>query len=105
MTVQEASMKKERATTSDEQRERLLIAEQIERAEIEAGPSSSNAPPVEEGLKRDDGTEKIVLSLSAKPLATVTASAPAVFKVNPLKPKAAINPLRANPLKPPKMSG
>ena len=33
---QEASLKKERATMNDEQRERLLIAEQIERAEREA---------------------------------------------------------------------
>jgi len=97
----EASMKKDRATTSDEQRERLLIAEQIERAEIEAASSSSsNALPAEEGLKRDEGEEKIVLSLSTKPTATATAPAPAVFKVNPLKPKAAVNPLRFNPLKP-----
>src|ERR1700752_2635114 len=33
---QEASLKKERATMNDEQRERLLIAEQIELAEREA---------------------------------------------------------------------
>lgn len=33
---QEASLKKERVTMNDEQRERLLIAEQIERAEQEA---------------------------------------------------------------------
>ena len=35
---QEASLKKERATMNDEQRERLLIAEQIERAERIARP-------------------------------------------------------------------
>ena len=96
-------MKKERATTSDEQRERMLIAEQIERAEVEAGPAS-NPPPVEEGLKRDEGTEKIVLSFSAKPSTTIMAPAPAAFKLNPLKPKVAINPLKSNPLKPPKTS-
>ena len=97
-------MKKERATTSDEQRERMLIAEQIERAEVEAGPASNNPPPVEEGLKRDEGTEKIVLSFSAKPSTTIMAPAPAAFKLNPLKPKVAINPLKTNPLKPPKTS-
>ncbi|KAJ6583915.1 domain of Kin17 curved DNA-binding protein-domain-containing protein [Mycena vulgaris] len=80
-----ASLKKDRATTSDEQRERLLIAEQIERAAAEsssAGPSTT--PPVEEGLKRDEGAEKLRL--------------PSAFKANPLKPA---NPLKANPLKRP----
>ena len=97
-------MKKERATTSDEQRERMLIAEQIERAEAEAGPSSSSShssstPPVEEGLKRDEGTDKVVLSFSAK-LPTTLPSAPTpILKLNPLKPNPAINPLKANPLK------
>ncbi|THV02819.1 hypothetical protein K435DRAFT_748691 [Dendrothele bispora CBS 962.96] len=113
LAKQEASLKKERATTSDEQRERNLIAEQIERANAEAGPShSSESPPVEEGLKRDEG-EKVVLSFSAKPVAaasgsseasgstsTTTESKPIGFKVNPLKPSA--NPLKAsNPLKRP----
>ncbi|KAJ7490543.1 domain of Kin17 curved DNA-binding protein-domain-containing protein [Mycena latifolia] len=95
----EASLKKDRATTSDEQRERMLIAEQIERAAAEsssAGPSTT--PPVEEGLKRDEGAEKVVLSFSAKP-APAPAAAPALaFKANPLKPA---NPLKANPLKRP----
>lgn len=101
-------MKKERATMSDESRERLLIAEQIERAaaEAEAGPSSSpDSPPVEEGLKREEGAEKVVLSFSAKPVtaaapSTASTSMPAMgFKMNPLKP--ATNPLKANPLKRP----
>ena len=57
-------MKKERMTMSDEQRERMLIEEQIERAAVEAGPSGSKleeSPPAEDvGLKRDEATEKIV---------------------------------------------
>ena len=59
-------MKKERATTSDEQRERMLIAEQIERAAAEKGPESESPPPVETGLKRDETTEKVVLSFAPK---------------------------------------
>jgi len=97
----EASLKKDRATTSDEQRERLLIAEQIERAAAEssAGPSTSSAtPPAEEGLKRDEGAEKVVLSFSTKPAPAATAAPSIAFKVNPLKPT---NPLKANPLKRP----
>lgn len=97
---------------SDEARERMLIAEQIERAKAEAvedarSDSKSGSPPADEGLKRDEG-EKVVLSLSAKPptgLASASASAsspsaaPAPMKLNPLKP--IINPLKANPLKRP----
>lgn len=101
----EASMKKDRQTTSDEQRERLLITEQIERAAAEAStstPSSFITPPVEEGLKRDETTEKVVLSLSAKlsapATASTTSSSGAGFKMNPLKP---VNPLKPNPLKRP----
>jgi len=96
-------LKKDRATTSDEQRERMLIAEQIGRAAAEAGSSGSNegSPPVEEGLKRDEGADKVVLSFSAKPAVpagTVTApSAPPIGFKNPLK----VNPLKANPLKRP----
>lgn len=74
-------MKKERATTSDEQRERLLIAEQIERAAAEAtaGKSASpdaedlDKPKVDEGLKRDE-TEKVVLSFNLKPSTTSSSS-------------------------------
>ncbi|KAG7093810.1 hypothetical protein E1B28_007452 [Marasmius oreades] len=118
----EASMKKERSTTSDEQRERMLIAEQIERAAAEAengaSPRSSDSPPAEEGLKRDDGSEKVVISFGAKPTnadntgetssSSSTASTPSAsigLKMNPLKPKvnplkSTINPLKAgNPLK------
>jgi len=106
----EASMKKERATVSDEARERTLIAEQIERAKLEAeeegSKSNSESPPAEEGLKRDEG-EKVVLSLSAKPAAasssssTGSGSKPATvgLKLNPLKTNT--NPLKANPLKRP----
>ena len=73
-------MKKDRATVSDEQRELQLIAEQISRAaeEDDSKTSDSSTPPVEEGLKRDETSEKVVLSFSAK------------LAVNPLKP----NPLK-----------
>ncbi|KAF9527518.1 domain of Kin17 curved DNA-binding protein-domain-containing protein [Crepidotus variabilis] len=94
----EASIKKDRATISDEARERQHIAEQIEKAKGEAPHSESPPPAIEEGLKRED-TEKVVLSFSAKP---VTAAAPTAFtalKVNTLKPTP--NPLKANPLKRP----
>jgi DNA/RNA-binding protein KIN17 len=84
-------MKKERATTSDEQRERMLIAEQIERAETEAGPSNS-PDSAEEGLKRDEGADKVVLSISTK----LPATTPDSIKLKPL-----VNPLKANPLKRP----
>lgn len=103
----EASLKKDRATTSDEQRERMLIAEQIERAaaEVESSGSNDNSSPVEEGLTRDEGVEKVVLSFSAKPTAPATAataaaapsSTPSAGFKNPLK----VNPLKANPLKRP----
>jgi DNA/RNA-binding protein KIN17 len=103
-------MKKERLTTSDEQRERTLIAEQIERAAVTSTsekPEDSNALAVEEGLKRSEGAEKVVLSLSAKPstsapspsLETPSASGIGGFKMNPLKASSA-NPLkRANVFK------
>lgn len=90
---------------SDEQRERLLIAEQIERAAVEAEDSSTskNSPPVEEGLKRDEGAEKVVLSFSMKSTPTAatpssSVSVPMGFK-NPLK--MAANPMKVNPLKRP----
>lgn len=106
-------MKKERATMSDEMRERLLIQEQIERAEAEkeakgeegSGGEREEKRAVEEGLKRDEG-EKLVLSFSAKPAASssntppdsttpaATAAAPTGFKFNALKPAAAANPLK-----------
>jgi len=100
----EASMKKDRATMSDEQRERMLIAEQIERAaaDVDNGHSESPSPPVEEGLKREEGAEKVVLSISAKPAALNSTSTPAIssgLKINSLKP--GVNPLKANPLKRP----
>jgi DNA/RNA-binding protein KIN17 len=91
-------LKKERATTSDEQRERQLIAEQIDRAATEAGPSepasSSTTPPAEEGLKRDENADKVVLSFSVKPPPTSSVPTTGV-KLNPLKS------LKANPLKRP----
>ncbi|KAL5482898.1 hypothetical protein ACEPAI_9493 [Sanghuangporus weigelae] len=121
LAKQEASLKKERQAMGDEQRERMLITEQIERAEreknekVREGGSSSGAesgedakPAVEEGLKKDEN-EKVVLSISRKPSATSTSSpnpppnttsaptaTPAVstgFKLNSLKAPAA-NPLK-----------
>jgi len=50
---QEASLKKERATMNDEQRKRLLIAEQIERAEREV----EKAHP-QKGLQRRSGARR-----------------------------------------------
>jgi len=98
LAKQEAALKKERSTTSDEQRERMLIAEQIERANAEHGTSDSPeaSPPADEGLKRDQGSEKVVLSFSAK---STPSAAPDRLKLNPLKSKT--NPLKAvaNPLK------
>jgi len=107
---QEASLKKERATMNDEQRERLLIAEQIERAEREAvekgeGTSATGAMEdkemkQEEGLQREEGEKKLVLSLSAKPTVASSSSTPSEgLKFNAIKPT--VNPLKANPLKRP----
>ena len=100
LVLQEASMKKERATMSDEQRERQLISEQIERAAAEAPKSQSPPPGIEEGLKRDEGAEKVVLSLAPKtttPPAAPSSSAPALGLKIGVKP--GVNPLKANPLK------
>ncbi|KAG5643341.1 hypothetical protein DXG03_001060 [Asterophora parasitica] len=101
LAKQEASMKKDRATMSDEQRERMLIAEQIERAAAEVDPSEKDSPPVEEGLKREEGTEKVVLSFSAKTTATTASSSTtSAISLGGFK-KVAANPLKANPLKRP----
>ncbi|KAG6919222.1 hypothetical protein DXG01_008017 [Tephrocybe rancida] len=105
LAKQEASMKKDRATMSDEQRERLLIAEQIERAATEAEESldTKDTAAVEEGLKREEGAEKVVLSFSAAkapaPAALPANSAPSLGFKNPLK--VTTNPLKANPVKRP----
>ncbi|KAI0819240.1 domain of Kin17 curved DNA-binding protein-domain-containing protein [Trametes gibbosa] len=105
LAKQEASMKKERMNVSDEQRERTLIEEQIERAAAEAVASGSKpeqSPPAEElGLKRDEATEKLVLSLTPKvPALASTSSGPSSgIKLNAFKPAA--NPLKHNPLKRP----
>jgi DNA/RNA-binding protein KIN17 len=119
-------MKKERLTKSDEQRERQMINEQIEKAtaeEEEQGGSSGsdvadNTPPAEL-LQRPEGEPvKISLSLNkaaasepsnATPVAPSTSgisiklgsssstSATKPALTNPLKPVT--NPLRMNPLK------
>jgi len=122
----EANMKKERLTKSDEQRERQMINEQIEKAAAEKeerGESSEtdtaeNIPPAEL-LQRPEG-EPVKISLSLNKLAasepsSATPAAPSAsgFSIklassssasttkpvptNPLK--SATNPLRMNPLK------
>ncbi|KAF8574334.1 zinc finger protein RTS2 [Ramaria rubella] len=102
LAKQEAAQKKERLTTSDEQRERILIAEQIDRAAAATSEDQPNdIPSAEVGLKREEGAEKVVLSLSAKAAASAPSSssesAPAGglggFKMNPLKVPP-INPLK-----------
>lgn len=99
---QEASMKKDRLTTSDEARERQLILEQIERAAADSGASQANDDAAkEEGLKRDESSEKVVLSFTAKPAApSATSLQPqsAPLKMNAFK-SVKVNPLKANPLK------
>lgn len=87
-------------TSSDEQRERTLIAEQIERAKAQA-PEKTTPPPVaSEGLKRDDNTEKVTISLAKPAASTAAIEAKPTLSLkpaasNPLK----LNPLKANPLK------
>jgi DNA/RNA-binding protein KIN17 len=96
---QEASLKKERLTTSDEQRERQLIAEQIERAKAEEGGEETTAPTAEEfELKRDDGAEKVVLSFSMKP-ATAPAATPTPSSSAPTTAIGGLGGLKLNPLK------
>ncbi|KAG6898394.1 hypothetical protein C0992_004104 [Termitomyces sp. T32_za158] len=101
LAKQEASMKKDRATMSDEQRERLLIAEQIERATIEtdASPDTKGTDGVDEGLKREGGAEKVVLSFLSKPTPTVLpeSSGSSLSLKNALKVTG--NPFKSNPLK------
>lgn len=102
-------MKKERLAMSDEQRERQLIAEQIEKAAAEQGDAEPDSPPPEEDreLKREEGAEKVVLNISlSKPTPVVSSSSASTgSKLNPLKPGNALkmgNPLKAaNPLKQP----
>ena len=105
---QEASMKKERLTMSDEARERQLIAEQIEKAAAEKKEDETESPPpeTERVLKREEGAEKVVLNISlAKPAvastpASTSSTAGSVgLKMNPLKPGNAFK--TANPLKRP----
>ncbi|KAL4073330.1 domain of Kin17 curved DNA-binding protein-domain-containing protein [Scleroderma yunnanense] len=106
LAKQEATLKKERATMSDEQRERILIAEQIERAkeQEEAQGLRSETPPEEGlGLKRDEGAEKVVLSFAPKP-STSEQTGPPTTAAGGLKlggVKLGVNPLKANPLKRP----
>lgn len=119
----DAARKKERATTSDEQRERNLIAEQIERARETGGQDDGDSTEtVTQGLQRDE-REKLVLSFGAKKQSPpveeaknedeakvkaeddMSAPAPAPFASSSVKPinvfkpgnafKAGANPLKA----------
>lgn len=123
--MQDAARKKERATTSDEQRERNLIAEQIERAREAGAPEDEDsAESSAQGLQRDEG-EKLVLSFGVKkqsppadeaattptksevkaedgasaPTSVAIATTSSVKPVNVFKPgnafKAGSNPLKA----------
>jgi len=64
----EANKKKERAVTSDEQRERMLVAEQIERAIAVTGDESrSPESPGPAGLQREEGAAPLRLTFGSKP--------------------------------------
>lgn len=91
---------------SDEQRERILIAEQIGRAAAANNETEDMQEPVaEEGLKRTDENQKVVLSLSLKPpVATTTTSsdtsaASSSSQMAPAPASAGIGLLKMNPLK------
>ncbi|KAI5981714.1 domain of Kin17 curved DNA-binding protein-domain-containing protein [Pisolithus albus] len=103
LAKQAATLQKERATMSDEQRERLLIAEQIERArEQEEAQGSRSESPEEQGLKRDEGAEKVVLSLARKSSKLDQSSRPQPSGGDKLElsgVKRDINPIKTNPLK------
>ncbi|KAI6102341.1 domain of Kin17 curved DNA-binding protein-domain-containing protein, partial [Pisolithus croceorrhizus] len=106
LAKQAATLQKERVTMSDEQRERTLIAEQIERAkgQEEAHGLRSESPPEEPGLKRDEGADKVVLSLTPNsskldPSSKLQPTGAGGLKLSGIKPD--INPLKANPLKRP----
>jgi len=111
----QSSQAREKATTSDEQRERNLIAEQIARATEASEPSTSTAPPPEAALlQREEGAAPLKLSFgapkkSASPPASSSSgttpapsssSTPAVVPTAPLKMNALKMGMKpANPLK------
>lgn len=57
----------------DEQRQRKLLAEQIARAQAEAGPSNSGGPTLEDGLQRDPETKLSFSFGGPKPASPPTA--------------------------------
>jgi DNA/RNA-binding protein KIN17 len=105
LAKQEASLKKERLTVSDEQRERQLIEEQIERAAAEAGAKGEGSSSMvetedvgkKEGLKRDEG-EKVTISFGVKPKATsesTSAGQPSMSSgLKAISMKPGTNPLK-----------
>ncbi|EPE34065.1 C2H2 and C2HC zinc finger [Glarea lozoyensis ATCC 20868] len=66
---QDAIRKKERQDKGDEEREQMLIRQQVARAKAEAGEREDDLSDGERELKRE-GDEKIKLSFGAKPAAT-----------------------------------
>lgn len=98
---QAATLQKERATMSDEQRERILITEQIERAK---GQQEAQGLTSEKssGLKRDEGAEKVVLCLTSLKLDPSSQSQPTGgggLRLSGIK--SDINPLKTKPSKRP----
>jgi DNA/RNA-binding protein KIN17 len=73
---QDAIRKKERQDKGDEEREQMLIRQQVARAKAEAGDREEELSDGERELKRE-GDEKIKLSFGAKPLATRVEASPA----------------------------
>jgi len=128
LAKQASAAMKERSTMSDEQMERLLIAEQIGKAKTERNDDEveeERLKGMQEGFKRDEAAEKVVLSFN-KPK---TAPSPPALQINdgasssasPIPPaseavsqspaptpiatsapvvKVGFNAFKANPLKP-----
>ncbi|QRW06472.1 hypothetical protein RhiLY_05471 [Ceratobasidium sp. AG-Ba] len=82
----DAARKKERATTSDEQRERNLIAEQIERAREAGGEDQDPSESAAQGIQRDEG-DKLVLSFGSK-----KSESPSVETTEPTPSNSATKP-------------
>jgi DNA/RNA-binding protein KIN17 len=72
---QDAIRKKERQDKGDEEREQMLIRQQVARAKADAGEREDDLNDGERELKRE-GDEKIKLSFGAKPAATKAESLP-----------------------------
>ena len=125
LAKQASAAMKERSTMTDEQMERLLIAEQINKAKAERNDDEVDAERLkglEEGFKRDEAAEKVVLSLKPKtapspsapqtsdsasssapspaPETSSQSSAPTSITTSAPAVKVGFNAFKANPLKP-----